>query len=142
MQKIAGLLGFWVVADGIGYFLPAQAQFWVTSIAAVVVVAGLGSIVLSIPFGGDGFDHLIASFMLAAPGAVLMEFSGVKAPNPVDYCIAHTTAAHACGFGEMLVIMVLDLIIVAIGMAIVAIPAVPIMWKIHKDAAKADTSQK
>jgi hypothetical protein len=59
-------------------------------IVGIVVFAGVGSIVLSLILGGDGFDHLFAGFMPAAPGMALMRAFGVHLWSPAEACSSPT----------------------------------------------------
>jgi hypothetical protein len=132
-DKVFALAALWLIANFVGFVLPVNVQPWISVSADVILLGGVGSIVLSLIFGGDWFDRLFAGFMLAAPGAVLMTYVfGWKATNLVDYCQGRLSAQESCGLGEMLSVAIVDLCVLAVGMLIVAVPALPVMWILHR----------
>lgn len=123
LQKLVGLSIFWLAANFVASFLPPTAAGVAGVIVAIVLFAGLGSIILSVVLGGDGFDHLFAGFMLALPGWALTYFAfGWQLHNP-----------GLEGEGGPLA-MIKNLCILAVGMAIVAIPMLPVIWKLQKSS--------
>lgn len=132
MNKIVGLGIFWMVANLIASFLSPGAAGIVGLIVLVVVLTGFGSIALSAILRDDS-DHLFAGFMLAFPGWLLTEFVfHWHLMNP-DSCTANATYAGQCGgLGSMIAYMIGNFFIVGVGMAIVAVPTIPILLKMRK----------
>jgi hypothetical protein len=147
MSKIIGLGFFWLIAAIIASFLSPMAAAVVGLIIAIIVLAGLGSIVLSGILGGDGFDHLFAGFMLALPGWCLMHYGfgfRLEVPSVADKVKPLSSFAPdilipipGTGpglFSGMMVPMIEDFCIVGVGMLIVAIPTLPVIWKLQKSS--------
>jgi hypothetical protein len=129
MTKLIGLGFFWFVAEIIAESVSPGAAAWIGILAGVVVLSGIGSLVLSAVLGGDEFDHLGAGFMLALPGLLLTHYLfGWKLMNPAEMCAPN----QGCGLGLVLPAMLANLLIVGVGMAIVAIPAFPLIRKMSK----------
>jgi hypothetical protein len=136
MNKIPGLVVFWLAAAFVASYLSPHVAAVVGLIILVVVLTGLGSIVLSAVFR-DGSSHLLAGFMLALPGWLLTQFIfhwhlGNPATCGQGATSSGESLAHQCNFGALLVTMIVNLFIVGIGMAIVAIPVFPLLMKLNK----------
>ncbi len=133
MQKLYGIGIFWLIANAIASQLSPAAARVVSSIVAVVVFAGLGSIALSAVRGGDGFDHLVEGFSLAISGwALTTKVFNWSLVNPDRFC----DAIRPCGAGAIAEAMVLNLAIVGAGMAIVSVPGVPLIsaiWNLRHE---------
>jgi hypothetical protein len=130
-SKILGLTVFWIIGTILADFLGPTADTVVALIILAVTLAVIGSMVLSSILGGDGLDHLFAGFMLALPGWLLTHFGfHWYLSNPARACTVD--AVYTCGFGAMLGTMLLNVLIVAVGMAIICIPVLPLIWKLHR----------
>jgi hypothetical protein len=131
MGKVLGLGGFWIVAVIIASFMPPGAGHVIGTLAVYIVIAGLGSIILSWFLGGDGFDHLLAGACMAIPGWALVHFAfGFSLLSPELAC---ARSSNCNAVGDFILIMIANLIMVGIGMAIVALPTIPLMMKFKKD---------
>ena len=131
MNKIVGLSVFWLAADFLAGFLSPNAAGVVGLFVLLVVLTGLGSMLLS-PIFRDNSGHLFAGFMLAFPGWLLTEF--VFHWHLLNPAACTTSAAYPtqCGFGTLIGYMIANLFIVGVEMAIVAIPAIPLLLKMRK----------
>jgi hypothetical protein len=140
VHKLVGLGTFWTVATITAELLPPTGAAVVALIVLVVVLTGLGSIVVSVFFGGDGFDHPGSGFVLALAGFLLVHFGfgwGLTKPYGVAnvfpdnsfYSVRYVTVEDDI---EMFFAMMLNLCKVAVGMAIVATPTLPIIWTLWK----------
>jgi|SRR6516165_444888 hypothetical protein len=133
MNKVLGLAVFWLVADVAANHLSHDAAGVLGLVVLVVVLTGLGSVVLSAIFK-DNSSHLFDGFMLAFPGWLLTEFIfHLHLRNPASCeASASVSLAQRCTFGGLLVTMFANLCIVGIGMVIVAVPVLPLLWKLQK----------
>jgi hypothetical protein len=160
LHKLHKLGILWFIAMIVASFLRPHAALWVAVACDIATLAGLGSIVLSVFLGGEGFDHLLAGLMLALAGWLVMYFFvGWDLQDPYGNCFPQNSPPPVlglarcgsmpvtdprcipwsperfeaqCGHVAIFVMMVYDLCIVAIGMAIVAIPMLPVIWKLKK----------
>jgi hypothetical protein len=167
LHKLHKLGMMWLVASIFAsLFLRPTAAFWVVVVLDIATLAGLGSIVLTLVLGGEGFDHLVAGLMLALTGGLVMYFffgldlrhpygngsggidcfprihprsaSGLarcgSKPETDPRCIPWSPERFEaqCGHVAIFLMMVYDLCVVAIGIAIVAIPMLPVISKLKK----------
>jgi len=122
---------FWFVGNLLGQWLGPTTSFVLTLVVLAVTLACIGSMVVSKVLGGKDFDHLAAGFMLALPGWLLMHFLfHWDLSNPANGC----TAFFSC-WGEMLVRMLVNTLILVVGMALVCIPVLPVLWRLHQRAS-------
>jgi len=139
-HELAHLGLFWTVAAIVAQFLPPNGAAAVEMIVSSLVLTLVGSIVVSPFLGGRGFDHPGSGFVLALAGFLLVHFvfrwdltkpyghADVILGNPF-YKEQYVTFK---GHTEQFFAMLLNLCKVAVGMAIVAVPTLPIMWKLWK----------
>jgi hypothetical protein len=139
---LLGHLGtFWTVAAIVAQFLPPNVAAAVEVVVSSLVLTLLGSIVVSVFLGGGGFDHLGSGFVLALTGFLLVHFvfgwdltkpygHAVVIPGNRFYKKQYVTSSD--GPTEEFFVMLLNLCKVAVGMAIVALPTLPIIWKLRK----------
>jgi zinc-ribbon domain len=135
--KLLGLGVFWTVACVVGSFLPIRLMSPFEYIIQVVVLAGLGSILLSLFLGGDAFDHLGSGLLLALAGLVLgylvIGWGVVEDPASALIIYCNYPSRVSCSpLPIVLGIMALNLCKVAVGMVIVAIPTLPIILKLKR----------
>jgi hypothetical protein len=139
-HKLANLGLFWTVAAIVAQFLPPNAAATVEVIVSSLFLTLVGSIVVSAFLGGRGFDHPGSGFVLALAGFLLVHFVfGWDLRKPYG----HADVIPGNSFykeqyvtfkdhTEIFFAMLLNLCKVAVGMGIVAVPTLPIMWKLWK----------
>ena len=126
MSKVFGLAVFWVAADFVASFLPPGGVIAIGFIILAVVLAVVGSSILS--WALDEEVNPLTGFLLAFPGWLLTEFVfHWHLNNPAAACDGH--AAGTCGSGAIFFATLVNCFIVAIGTAIIAIPVVPLIKK-------------
>ncbi len=134
VAKIWGLTIFWIVTSWIVNALGGPAAEIVSLIALAVMLTGIGSAVLSAVLGGDAGSHLLAGFMLALPGWLLTEFGfHWHLSSPTSVC----AVVHPCAFSAMWVVAGKNVAIVTIGMALVALPVLPLILKLRGQRSSA-----
>jgi len=133
MKTLVGLAFAWLAVDVLASFVSPGAAGVIGLIFLVILLTNLGSVVLSAIFRDDS-SHLLAGFMLAFPGWLLTEFVFHWHLLTPASCVASMTNPAQCGLGTILGYMVANLFIVGVGMVIVAVPALPLLVKLHKQA--------
>jgi hypothetical protein len=130
MKNITGLVFFWLAADFVAGLVSPSAAFVIGLIIMIVVLSVIGSEVLSLVLGERASPG--AGFMLAFPGWLLTQFVfGWHLINPANACSSDPSSRFSCGFGVAMGAMLLNAFIVAVGMAIVALPAWPLIRKLR-----------
>jgi len=138
VRKVFGLGVFWVITAIVATsLLPASWIGWIGLIILAIVLAGFGSIALSLVFGGDGFDYPGRGFLLALFGFLLVKFVfgwDFESPYAIlkDYSVQPPSLNGGEVIGAVFLTMAMDFGKVAVGMVIVAIPTLPIILKLHR----------
>ena len=138
--KLTHLGLYWAVAAFLAQFLPPKGAAAVEVIASILFLALVGSIVISAFLGSPSFDHPGSGFVLALAGFLLVHFVfgwdlakpyGLSdvIPGNFFYKKQYVTFNNET---DTFFAMLLNICKVAIGMAIVAIPTLPIMWKLWR----------
>jgi len=129
MKNITGLLFFWLAADFVASLLSPDAGVVVGFIILTVLLTVLGSELLSWALAEK--VNPVAGFMLAFPGWLLTEFVfHWHLSNPAAACDGKSPAG--CGIGVAMTSMLINVCIVGVGMAIVSIPAIPLILKLRR----------
>ena len=131
MKNIAGLLFFWLAADFVASLVSPTGGMIIGTILLVVVLSVIGGQVLSVMLREEASPA--AGFMLALPGWLLTQYVfGWHLINPGAVCGSDPNSVASCGFGVAMGAMLVNFAIVAIGMAIVALPALPLIKKLRE----------
>jgi len=132
---------FWTLAAIFAQFLPPNGAAVVEVIFSTLFLTGAGSIAVSAVLGGDGFDYPGSGFVLGLAGFLFVHFV-FKWHLTLPYDHAPVIPGNRFYTKQFVIFkephideiftMLSNLYKVAVGMVIVAVPTLPIMWKLRK----------